>query len=249
MASRKHCPYCGEENKTPETIEELKTYCEKRGMPLPRMRFFIGENYEKPKAFGIYEDDGRYIVYKNKANGSRAVRYNGPDEKYAVRELFLKLLDECHNRGIYPDGKPKQKNQSPKVQKKVGDRYRSSRIILYLFILFSLIFILIGYLDYRRDGYYRSDNDTLYYRYNSRWYVSDYSNDWHKTDYPGESIEKGYSGTDYDPNWGESDFAESRIWKDIQEKQSQKSYDSSDSSYSSDYDGWDSGDTNWDSDW
>ena len=157
------CPQCGASNEVPQTIEELKEYCRKRGMPLQRMRFFIGEDYQEPKAFGIYEQNGRYVVYKNKANGIRAVRYDGPDEEYAVRELFLKLLDECHNRGIYPDGKLKQMDRSPKVQKQVGDRYRSSRIILYLFILFSVIFILIGYLDYRRNGYYRTDDDTLYY--------------------------------------------------------------------------------------
>ena len=117
MAARKHCPfcnelveqdeeicpYCGEENRTPKTIEELLEYCKKRGMPLHRMRFFIGENYQKARAFGIYEDGGRYIVYKNKANGERATRYSGPDEAHAVKELFLKLLDECHKRDIYPD--------------------------------------------------------------------------------------------------------------------------------------------------
>ena len=106
----KHCPNCGAPNEgyvvntekqvfMPKTIEELKEYCAERGMPLLKMRFFIGEDYRRPKAFGIYRDGGDFIVYKNKANGQRAIRYQGPNEAFAVNELFLKLLDECHNRG------------------------------------------------------------------------------------------------------------------------------------------------------
>ena len=64
LSSDKTCPTCGATNLhyvedapsvvlTPHTIEELKEYCAERNMPLQRMRFFIGENYQKPKAFGI----------------------------------------------------------------------------------------------------------------------------------------------------------------------------------------------------
>ena len=110
------CPQCGGQNQNyvpdpprkilqPKTIEELKEYCAERGMPLLRMRFFIGEDFREARAFGIYKaGENRFVVYKNKSDGSRAVRYDGPDEAYAVRELFEKLLSECHNRGIYPDG-------------------------------------------------------------------------------------------------------------------------------------------------
>ena len=110
-SSDQRCPNCGAPNEgyvadtkrqifLPKTIEELKEYCAERGMPLLRMRFFIGEDYRKPKAFGIYRDGEKFIVYKNKANGQRAIRYQGPDEAFAVNELVLKLLEECHNRGI-----------------------------------------------------------------------------------------------------------------------------------------------------
>ena len=99
------CPHCGGENRTPKTIEELLAYCEKREMPFHRMRFFIGEDFREPCAFGIYRDGDKFIVYKNKSDGSRAIRYSGPDEAYAVNELYQKILDECHKRGIYPDGR------------------------------------------------------------------------------------------------------------------------------------------------
>ena len=116
-SDEKICPHCGAENalfiedsprtiQHPKTIEELQEYCAERGMPLLRMRFFIGEDYREPKAFGIYRDGQNVVVYKNKADGSRAIRYAGPDEARGVDELFQKLLSECHSRGIYPDGKP-----------------------------------------------------------------------------------------------------------------------------------------------
>ncbi|MDO4853389.1 MAG: zinc ribbon domain-containing protein, partial [Clostridia bacterium] len=82
-SNERYCANCGSENPHfvedtvrvilhPRTIEELKEYCAERDMPLLRMRFFIGEDYRGPKAFGIYKDGaGKVIVYKNKADGSR----------------------------------------------------------------------------------------------------------------------------------------------------------------------------------
>ncbi len=130
MASTSKCPYCGstvrsdEQNcpgcgapnelyvadspkkiTNPKTIAELQEYCAERGMPLPKMRFFIGEDFREPCAFGIYRDGDSFVVYKNKSGGDRIVRYSGPDEAAAVHELFVKLLDECHARGIYPENR------------------------------------------------------------------------------------------------------------------------------------------------
>ena len=82
--------------KTPQTIEELLAFCERHELPLSKMRFFIGLDYPGAKAYGIFKDkNGDFVVYKNKADGSRAVRYRGPDEAYAVNELFQKLKDEA----------------------------------------------------------------------------------------------------------------------------------------------------------
>ena len=98
-----NCPHCGAKNpnykrashEIPQTIEELKQWYKDHHLPPEEVtRFFIGKNYKKPKAFGIYEENGRFIVYKNKANGSRAIRYDGADEAYAVNELYLKLKEE-----------------------------------------------------------------------------------------------------------------------------------------------------------
>ena len=95
------CPHCGAANthiaghysKNPVTIEELKAYCDSNKLPLDKMHVHIGENYTEPKAFGIYKDPLSciFVVYKNKADGQRAIRYEGKDEAYAVHELYLKI--------------------------------------------------------------------------------------------------------------------------------------------------------------
>ena len=101
------CPHCGAPNAnvkrtadaTPKTIEELKQWYADRHLPPPETtRFFIGEDYPGPRAFGIFRQGSEVIVYKNKANGSRAVRYRGTDEAYAVNELYLKLKSEILNQ-------------------------------------------------------------------------------------------------------------------------------------------------------
>ena len=101
------CKECGATNEhykrvsdgTPRTIEELKSWYKARKLPPEETtRFFIGRDIREPRAFGIYEDRGKFIVYKNKANGERAIRYQGRDEAYAVNEIYLKLKEEILNQ-------------------------------------------------------------------------------------------------------------------------------------------------------
>ena len=259
------CSCCGAANEVPRTIEELKAYCVKKGMPLDRMRFFVGKDYVKPKAFGIYEDGGRFIVYKNKADGSRAVRYEGPDEEYAVRELFLKLLDECHKRGIYPDGRPVEKparsqTGSADGTSRTGKRKsRGKTVVLVLCALCLIAMICIfstfdwSFRSYK-NGYYQL-NDSYYLKKGSHWFYGG-SYDWHsRNGSPSENVV--YLGNDYDPAWGVIEFEESQTGKDYlagkynsYSDNSRDSYGSSSSDYSSsDYSSWDSSDTDWDSDW
>lgn len=161
LSSDKTCPTCGSANLlyvedapsvilTPHTLKELKEYCAERNMPLHRMRFFIGENYQKPKAFGIFQNSaGEFVVYKNKADGSRSIRYIGHDEEYAVKEIYLKLLDECHKRNIWPDtpdGKP------PKITRTNPDNgspKKSKSWLIVLLTFFGLIATGIGYVFIR----------------------------------------------------------------------------------------------------
>ena len=248
-----NCPHCGAPNPNyvaetprqiflPRTIEELKEYCAERGMPLLRMRFFIGENFKEPRAFGIYKEGSDFIVYKNKANGQRAVRYKGPNEEYAVSELFQKLLQECHNRGIYPDGKPSDRYSGGSSSG--GNRNVTLKKILIFFTIFvfacGLIGGIVGAITHRHDGYYITNDHEVYYHYGSDWYTSDDYYWYEVSDFPYDSYGDYYAGDDYESDWGVSDFKSSDIWYDMQE---------SSSSSSSDYDSWDSSDTDWDSDW
>ena len=257
-SDEKHCTHCGAKNESyvedtsrqifqPKTIEELREYCAERGMPLLRMRFFIGEDFKEPRAFGIYRDGDRFIVYKNKDNGQRAIRYQGPDEAYAVNELFQKLLSECHNRGIYPDGNPGGTTRnagSPSRAKK------ASWLVPILSVLFGF-FLLIGLplicssAAHKNDGYYKFDSSSkTWYHYGDSWYYSDIgSSDWY-TGYPVvvDDYTDYYIGDDYESDWGITDFKSSDTYDDLRSSSDNDSYDSG-------YDSWDSGGTDWSSDW
>lgn len=101
------CPNCGAPNEnhlrvthdTPKTIEELKSwYKEKKLPPETVTRFFIGKNVDEPKVFGIYEENGKFILYKNDSDGNRVVSYEGDDELYAVNEYYIRLKEEILNQ-------------------------------------------------------------------------------------------------------------------------------------------------------
>lgn len=232
------CPNCGSENPNyiedtarviinPRTIEELKEYCAERDMPLLRMRFFIGEDFRGPRAFGIYKDGtGRVIVYKNKNDGSRAIRYSGTDERYAVREIYQKLLEECRKRGINPDqslnaayqnngyrpaNNPSQSsysNTSSSPRKTPGAVFRTVVLAFVLLVIFSLLSQCMNYV-----------------------LISGLS------DCDGSS----YSGYD---------SGSSSSWSSWDSDSGSSSWDSWDSdSGSSSWDSWDSGGSDWDSDW
>ena len=227
----------------PTTIEELKLYGKQKGMPLIKMRFFIGVDYREPRAFGIYRDGENVIVYKNKDNGQRAIRYRGMDEAFAVNEIFQKLLDECHLRGIYPDRQPGDGTPVPPPVSTPGRRGRlkkSERIVVIsvaaVIIILFLAAIIIGR---ETHGYYRH-NDTLYYRDGSRWYY--YDDGWLLYSGAMWDYEGDYLGYGYEDEYGGYDVRDSSLWDDYHSG-------SSDSDYDSDYDSWDSGGTDWSSDW
>ncbi len=152
--SEEKCPNCGAPNvnvkrtteHTPKTIEELQAWYEARKLPpYETTRFFIGIDYKEPKAFGIYRDGSEFVVYKNKGDGSRAVRYRGTDEAYAVNELYLKLKSEILNQKAKNGGSSggnyssRAKSPSDLVQRSQGR-------------LKNLAFILLGILGFGTVG-------------------------------------------------------------------------------------------------
>ena len=105
-------------NEVPKTIEQLKQWYISHNLPDEETtRFFIGKNYKGPKAFGIYKDkkNNNYIVYKNKSDGTRFIRYNGKDESYAVNELYLKLKHQ-----YFPSSQSAKNSETESKEKKLS---------------------------------------------------------------------------------------------------------------------------------
>ncbi len=251
------CPNCGAANPTrhqndvkPRTIEELQKWYQDRHLPPEEItRFFIGKNIKEPKAFGIYKDqNGDFIVYKNKSDGSRAIRYQGADEEYAVNELYLKLKDEIVHQ------KENQK-KSGKGGKKPMSFAGIWKILTLGFAALMIVSFITSAASHRSNGYYQYRGDT-YYCYASDWFLYDAVNDDWDTistyDVPGNMADDGrnseyYQSRDWNESINATDWDNSSFYDNYHS-------DSSGSSSDSDYDwdsgsSWDSGGTDWDSDW
>lgn len=237
------CPFCGAANsKTaqqamPQTIDELRAFCYEKGMPLKKMRFFIGEDCREPKAFGIYRgENDRFIVYKNKADGSRAVRYEGPDEAYAVKELYLKLQSEVQLRR--ESGELEQSLRAYSQPARVKAIRTAALVVLVLAVM-----ALFRYLDADpRHGYYCYDDS--YYYYQDGWYgYDDALHAWVLTEaLDGDWLDEAddyYAGAYYDDEYAIDRFEDSDYYSE----------DSSDSLWDNDYGSWDMDSTDWSSDW
>lgn len=275
------CPYCGAPNENvrlgvtrpPRTIEELKNFCFAHSMPLERMRFFIGKDYRGPRAFGIYRDrKGDFVVYKNKSDGTRAVRYKGPDEARAVNEIYQKLKEEVQLRksGGAPvnrsaPGQPARapsRSYSPPPSRSYSSppnrsysRRRRGRLgcvsiaVIIIVVMFVLGAIAAIFDDSPSQGYYHY-NDNYYYYQRGSWYVFDRAlSAWqHATvdDAFLEDYDDYYSSTYLHDDYAIDDFQDSIYYEPYS---SSSSYDSYDSDYDSSWDDdWDSSDWDYDYD-
>lgn len=262
------CIHCGAVNNnhkrstdgTPKTIEELKAWYKSKNLPPKETtRFFIGENYQGARAFGIYEENGEYIVYKNKDDGSRAVRYQGKDEAYAVNEIFLKLKSEILNQKAHNINN-KSGNNSVKASKSKSffeNLFGIAFIVFVIVVAISTVVTFIsGVIDGIKDmpyaGNYYSDGYDLYYcnsYVDDDWYVYDYdTRDYYPAQIPQEMYDdiQSYKFSKYD-EWDSSleKFEDTEMGQYIESL-----HESSDDDYSwSSSDSWDSDSTDWGSDW
>ena len=255
---------------TPQTVEELLAFCERHELPLSKMRFFIGLDYPGAKAYGIFKDkNGDFVVYKNKADGSRAVRYRGPDEAYAVKELFEKLKTEASSQRVHAaaartPGFPASSahaNNPYNYPDRAAKRPRKRKAnALLIAIIAAAAAITIGrtaaaihnntqQVPHFSQGYYQY-NDNYYYNYHDDWFL--YNNDvgtWFPIytvdDELTDNYYDYYTSYSYDDDYGVESFSDSGYYESA----------SGSSSYSSDWDSgsdsdWDSGsDSDWDSGW
>lgn len=260
-------------NGQPQTIEQLKEWYIKHNLPPEEVtRFFIGKNVKEPRAFGIYRDsNGDYVVYKNKSTGERAVRYCGSDESYAVNELYQRLKVEIVDQKEKNASKNSNRNsvnnsRNQDALKPVG---RMLAVIAGLFVLtwVGAMILVVGLTvwifldDSPLEGYYPYAGQNYYYQ-DSTWYSYDEEiDDWYEIDdesvpdaISSDSEEYHYNNNQYDGK----DFEDS-VWYVEDDDNDDYDYgdnddDDDDSGWDNDYDwdagdSWDSGGTDWDSDW
>lgn len=258
-----NCPYCGaltgvhpheapkpssdaKRSTVPQTIEELRAFCARHQMPLEKMRFFIGEDYRGARAFGIYRDrDGSFVVYKNKADGSRAIRYQGPDEAFAVREIYEKLREETLRR---KNGDAPSRAVAP-ARRSSG--FSLSKIFYIIAIVLFGVNLLRAAIDNRPNrGYYRYLGDYYYYQSGDWYCYDDDISDWLL--YPAvdslleDNYAEYYESGSYDDSYPVSDFSDTDYYR----SSSSSDYDDDDDDdWDYDWDDWDDDDTDWDDDW
>lgn len=246
------CPFCGAANEhikrtaigVPKTIEELRQWYMEHNLPPEEVtRFFIGQDYKKPKAFGIYRKGEKVIVYKNKDDGSRAIRYEGEDEAYAVNELYMKLKEQISWQKNNNRNGSRNRNGGSSHKKRGGFLRENFTAVRIIIIAIIVIGILAAHTPH--TGYYRYDDDVYYYH--NDWYVYD-GGYWDITTAPSElsdNYKDYYEGSSSYSELGVENI-ENTSWADNWANDSDwdddSDWDSSDS--------WDSdGGTDWGSDW
>lgn len=193
-------------NNVPKTIEEFKAYVRGNNVPLEKIHMHLDEDYYGAKAFGIYRDGDEVIVYKNKADGSRAIHYQGPDEAYAVSELYLKMRememaakDAKEPRNPLPASTGyttgykyyQQYNPAYDYEKK-KKFYDSMHDMIFIVVLFALVGLIAHASNNSkpsfRSGYYYYNN-AYYYNTGYVWFCYDSGNE--KWEYVADSKVKG----------------------------------------------------------
>ena len=162
------------------------------------------------------------------------MRYEGPDEAYAVNELYQKLKSEVELR-----------REMSAAQRTPMAAQRQRRQACWIAVLLIAVAVIAFFLYMRnpRRGYYLYNDDYYYYQ-DSDWYYYDMDG-WMLADSVDEALSgdasEYYQGDSYNDYYGVEDFSDTQYYH---EKDS-----SSDSSWDTDYSNWDSGDTDWSSDW
>ncbi len=258
--------------KTPTTIDELLQWVMEYNIPTDAMNTYIGVDYRGPKAFGIYQDSytGNFVVYKNKADGTRAIRYEGLDEAYAVNELYAKMEERLtmqlkgrSNRQRATEyaenySYPQTDIPNKKTRKKSKAIWKILGIFLGIQILPWLLgkLLLLAFTAYvtftgagrPEQGYYEINNVNYYYS-GSLWYVWEdsawdiYDSEYDLSTY--EYLEDAYIGSYYadlyETNYGFGNFEDSKYYHSY-------SYSTNNGDDWDSNDSWDD-DDDWDDDW
>lgn len=283
------CPNCGAAlngvnrfaDKQPRTIEELKEWYISRKLPPEEVtRFFIGKDIREARAFGIYQNAlGDFVVYKNKSNGQRAIRYQGSDEAYAVNELYQRLRAEIAEQksrnGMVSENSRQSGASYTSFRKndevKAGaDRMAKTvlKMILAMGIFWTAMVVFIAFCIMRSvynseptEGYYRYSGDTYYYQDDYWYYYNDLQDDWSHVDssqVPDITFRTQGEYKTYDHEGMQFEDSSWYVEEPVRNYDSYDSYDDYDDDWDDDWDSdydwdsgdsWDSGSSDWDSDW
>jgi len=241
----------------PQTIDELKKWCQGKNIPLEQARFFVGKDCREARAFGIYRDEKteNFIVYKNKSDGTRAIRYEGKDESYAVNELYQKLKQEILNQKQYLNhALPNFNRNANQYSVNRTRQVINNNIWRFLPIIFTVVvclFLVFGsiFSTGPSRGYYEYNNQVYYYQPGDSWYV--YNNGYWSDTSIDSALSKHsadyFDSNNYYSQYDASDFSVSGYYTENSNDSYDSDWDSDDSWDSSD--SWDSGASDWDSDW
>lgn len=247
------CPHCGAVNRrvkrtaygVPTTIEELRAYCRNHNLPLADMRVFLGEDYRGAKAFGIYRDEttGNIVVYKNKADGTRAVRYEGSDEAYAVNELYLKIKERVAEQKRHLP--PKGQGNPGRARGRFAKGIFSQVIVSIIVSIIVLIVLAVGGFSMGPSSGYYAYGGNFYYYDSSSWYEWDiYDEEWSHTQADAELEENAddyYQSRNWRAGYEAGDFTESSWYSEEEWEDDDWDYDwDDDDSWNDSYDDWDS---------
>jgi len=242
----------------PETIGELQQWYADHNLPPEEVtRFFIGKNITEPKAFGIYKNEqGECVVYKNKANGERAIRYQGPNEGFAVSEILAKLREEIAKRkGNRPRGGGRRSAGNSSANANLSKNHGSGSLFGIFnkqekggCLIVGIVIAIIAYFMPNNsvpNGYYQY-NGQQYYHQGSSWYSYNTLEKVWAIAASLDEIINSDNAEQYQLNDFDGLRFEDTEWYDDGSSDDDDSYD--DDTWDDD-DSWDSDDTNWDDDW
>ena len=153
----------------PKTIEELKNWYHNHSLPPADItRLFIDYDYKGTCAYGIYKksSNGEFIVYKNKPDGSRYVKYSGEDESQAVKEFFMKMISELKVQEKIKLEMQAEKKQEEKehleLKQMIRNKYNTNQNTGSLLLVVLVVILVVAgvfYFATSKERRYKKNQD------------------------------------------------------------------------------------------
>ncbi|MCR5771942.1 MAG: hypothetical protein K6G87_12045 [Butyrivibrio sp.] len=115
-------------SKGPVTVDELNDYCRQMDINPYNSNFFIGSDHIGADAYGIYKDywSGDFVVYRNEYDGTKVIKYQGPDEALAVETIYEYVQAYLKNPKNKDDDDLQRRLDEAKAQIQVSLDYKAS---------------------------------------------------------------------------------------------------------------------------